>query len=492
MYKTILLLCVLYTSLFAGKWEISGVVKTAAGTPPDIAHVHVSSIQRGSRTVYHTAQTDNRGAYHISLAHPGWYTLRFTAPYHQETPIVIHLSSEDSLLTVNITLPSIRYNEPPEEVKIIGDWNNFSFAKAETMTKRADGTFEFTVKARGDTLAYQILDNVERHSFNGTQQDYFVYDGGGDYRSVLRTKPGEEVRIVFDPKKFGDFGNDELPRVEFDAAHEVLGKINELYRLFERSHQAYLKEVLAYQEKHFNLEGFQYDFSGIKAQLGEYLKSDNNLLQRFVAILLLNVELKNRPPDKTQLKKLWEMLPPDDLLWELSPFAISMVPSVLFPQHADSVLEKFYELNPTRLVKAIALARLTAKLKQQNKEEAFVEHYRKLKSEFSDLLEVQYELKKFDPERRIAVGKPVPDFEVKLIGSEKTVTRKSMLGKYYLIDFWAVWCMPCVAEIPNLQQVYQQFKDKNFEILSISLDADDKIVQTFWEKKYKMPWLNAR
>ena len=46
-------------------------------------------------------------------------------------------------------------------------------------------------------------------------------------------------------------------------------------------------------------------------------------------------------------------------------------------------------------------------------------------------------------------------------------------GKYVLLDFWASWCAPCRKEHPNLIKTYEQFKDKNFEIISVSLDSEN-------------------
>lgn len=68
------------------------------------------------------------------------------------------------------------------------------------------------------------------------------------------------------------------------------------------------------------------------------------------------------------------------------------------------------------------------------------------------------------------VGQKAPDFTVKDIDG-KTVTLNDFLGHgFLLLDFWASWCGPCRKENPNVVKAYNEYKDRGFDVLAVSLD----------------------
>ncbi|MDR0988698.1 MAG: AhpC/TSA family protein [Prevotellaceae bacterium] len=78
---------------------------------------------------------------------------------------------------------------------------------------------------------------------------------------------------------------------------------------------------------------------------------------------------------------------------------------------------------------------------------------------------------KADILRSTAKGKPFTDFEMKTPeGKPVKLSDYAGKGKVVLIDFWASWCPPCRREMPNLVQLYAQYKNKGFEIVGVSLD----------------------
>lgn len=99
------------------------------------------------------------------------------------------------------------------------------------------------------------------------------------------------------------------------------------------------------------------------------------------------------------------------------------------------------------------------------------ELYNGLSQQVKDTRLGHYIAGRLDSRKAILVGGIAPDFTAP-DANGKPVSLSAFKGKYVLIDFWASWCVPCRKENPNVLNAFQQYKNKNFTIIGISLDRD--------------------
>jgi thiol-disulfide isomerase/thioredoxin len=88
------------------------------------------------------------------------------------------------------------------------------------------------------------------------------------------------------------------------------------------------------------------------------------------------------------------------------------------------------------------------------------------------------------------VNKVYTDFEFQTpTGETKKLSDYVGKSEYLVIDFWASWCGPCIAEIPNLKRIYEKYKDDGLEMISVSLDNS----KSTWLKaidRVDAPWVH--
>jgi len=105
-------------------------------------------------------------------------------------------------------------------------------------------------------------------------------------------------------------------------------------------------------------------------------------------------------------------------------------------------------------------------------------------SKQAEMVQKQAEAKKI--QKSLVEGTKFPDFDEKDVEG-KPLSIAAYKGKVVLVDFWATWCGPCVAELPNVMKAYEKHHSKGFEIIGISLDSDKAKLDKFTKDK-KMTW----
>jgi thiol-disulfide isomerase/thioredoxin len=478
----ILISILLFLQLSWAGINISGKVKTAEGQIPTVAHAHISLLGNSVYQPFATKKIDSDGQFTFDVEQGKFYTLFITAADHYGLQIPVLYDNDLKSIHLEIQLEPYRYNEDLNDVKVIGDWNNFKFGTASDMIKQDDGTYLFEVKSDSQKVAYQLY-NLESngHSINGTNNSELEYDGGGDYRSFVTVKNGI-ARIIFDPGKLYRTDKD-LPVIDF-GNNPALAVINGIQKNFSE------ESAKNRQYKATVKDGSKYDWSGMNALLQKYINSESQVVKRFTATVYASMVYEGF--EMADAGKILDIIPITDPLWEMDYYeAYDFLKSALGKEKADAYINKNFNLIESRKVKAGLLAMQGLDAKADDNMILMTEIFNKLDTEYKDISEISYFRDQLNTSMAISKGKKVPDFEVKLIHSNETVSSESMLGKFYLLDFWAVWCGPCRREMPNMHKVYKEFSSKNFTILSLSFDPKLEAVDKYREEKWEMPWLHT-
>lgn len=133
--------------------------------------------------------------------------------------------------------------------------------------------------------------------------------------------------------------------------------------------------------------------------------------------------------------------------------------------HEKAIMKKFIADNPSSFISLSALRSYTYSADYKDVEPLF--HH--LSPELQNSASGKKYADQLEKLKGVAYGATAPEF-AQADTNGNVVKLSSFRGKYVLVDFWASWCGPCRMENPNVVKAYNQYKDKNFTILSVSLD----------------------
>jgi thiol-disulfide isomerase/thioredoxin len=463
-------------------FHIRGTLLGYDGKPMELSHVHINII--GKNKIRESKDIGKSGEFSIPVKSADLIELEFTGVNHFRSSVEIFNVGCNEDIQLDIKLKPYQLKKEINELKLIGNFNNYSFTEnCITMKKNADGSFTATVPNKSDTLFYQVLGALEEErSINGTQQDGFVYDGGGDYRSFIVSKDSL-INITFKPQMM------QFP----DSKVEITSKDKNLNHYFEIKSKLsdYSLEALNEYRKSGNVMNY-YEF--MNTRLSDLWEKENDVRTKlFIGSKYVIYAYKAKNPNQELIKSFFSRIGYNRAIWESQYF--NYVPAITVikdKKYREELIKALTEEHPSKDVRAGVLYELIGHYMAQKRNDIAMKYYNLLLKKFPDCEATKMARKEYSPDKKIVIGKILPDFSIENLDKPGTmISSADLKGKYVLIDMWATWCGPCVGEMEHLHKAYEKFKNKNFTILSISIDAKKEDVAKFRNGKWKMPWLHS-
>ena len=254
----------------------------------------------------------------------------------------------------------------------------------------------------------------------------------------------------------------------------------------------YQLDILKWQTASFwsdqdvNIHARGYDTARTKSKNSGFVEVDSKstrtqlintaLYQKFLGDQEMDVLTAEMYAARNYIKKdsIWyTYLRTNGLIMQKSQFELWRLKQLINANQNNPALVYLLSMLPTDKESEFFSAELSKLMEQYPQ----LEEAKQLKKEFLERAAIRNALK---------TGSPIPHIVYNDPNGNK-IDVNSFKGKYMLVDFWASWCGPCRKAIPEIKELYAQYKERGFEVLSVSVDTD----MTAWRKamdEEKMPW----
>jgi len=461
------------------------------------------STYKDSKTIDTIFKVNSEGNYDFKyLTYKNNVTFTIGAEFRNTYKIKINTAYKENDYNLNFKLggfPEKRFNK---NVYLIVYNSNFERILDTTMTKiETNGDlnkYSFDLQSNNDTIFYQI-DGYGLNTRNGTQFDFNKNDGSCDFLScIINKNKGEITQIIFDESLLPDYNvnsefssNDEFLKdiVTVNNFTDYFGQTTTLSDLIfvkdsikrQHNYDSIVNKIINYNYK-TKFKEVEYSLTKDKSYLIDWMNG--------------SLELSELPVSeyKIDFNYFCDSIPDDAKFWEIN---YSYINNYFWNIDSNKVKKYFnkFKNNKNREVVAANLAAQVSfnkfKIKDSTKAEELINL---IITEYRDTYYGDYIFYEYSKEKPITIGKKMLDFSLpKFTDSLETdnISLESLKGKYVLFDFWATWCGPCIAELPNLIKAYEELKSDKFEIISISIDPNISLPINNYKKKKNMPWINV-
>jgi thiol-disulfide isomerase/thioredoxin len=471
-------------------YAIRGRILGADGEPLIQSDIQLFSNEPTTpRPLMRSFRVENDGHYSIPVEYPGFYFIRVCGVNHQPVEMPLYL---ESLKTVDldINLKAVEYQKDPEPVTVIGGFNNFSLRTGGLeMSPLGNGIYAVNVDSPADTFAYQIVGiDVNNHSVNGTMADDYIPDVSGDYTSVIYTNGLPAITIELDLKKvdypsgggaimFGD--NNGYEEAFAQIYTDVQNRRNGMWAAYRR-----------HMQSGGGADNFEYDYDKDTVVLTTLWEEEKDPV---LEEMRMWARVAYGKLDSTLSARVLNRVRPDAPMWAVDP---QLLTNLITTTGEDSLYLDYMlalvEDHPDRTIKPFILQHAMWIASNHQMDTLVSSLYTRFATDYSSSNRIASVNASYSPDRNIQPGNPVPDFKfVSIDDPAKSIDKKSLTGKVFLIDFWATWCGPCVGEMGYLHDAFEKFGKKGLVMVSVSFDWQMENLTEFRKQKWALPWFNA-
>ncbi|MBL7974886.1 MAG: redoxin domain-containing protein [Candidatus Kapabacteria bacterium] len=490
-----LVMIVCTVSGFAQTATISGRVMDGNGKPLTKANVSITKMGRVKPDT--TLPVSAEGGYSVTLSKPGLWILQFTGVNHKmlELPFLLDKNAREEL---TVQLEANAVPSRIDSVVMVGKFNNFNTNGGITM-KYKDGAYHAEAPQGVEEFEYQIVvfgtprNETTPPCINGTKQEWFEYDGKGQYKSIINTTKNRD--IAFDiaalpkskhPVTF-TFKNPALQRAA-EVFHGMM-KYRHMYDVgmalsmeeFEKSGNA----PQAYNVRTFNT---MMNTTKYRDSLEQEIRQESNELA-LQYMYLHYLMLPQQEQNKMITEKSLRVIPASSPVWGADPALLYVALSAKLAGGKEQYISELINNNPDEHVVATTLFNELLQASTLKDMPRAKEMYKTLTEKYSTHPLAGTAKMYYNPNRKIMEGNPLPPISLTTLDKRK-LSNENLKGKYTIIDVWSSMNAASTSNIAALTTANEKYKNKNLQVISISLDIKAADVTAFREKN-SMPWIHA-